>query len=381
MRMKRLIGLVAVLSWLATPWLWWRSDRPVLRATALQHVNGGTMQFFSSDARLFICGDDERIRVYDVERGERLAIWPRSIQSVGAFCGPPGGPVLVAFHAGEEVEIFDLMSGTTVATFSPGPGTPVRIHLASNGKIAVTDHDNQTLRIWEIDTGQQLAEYALPQSSLGTVSFSPDSTRLAVAQAGGPVRVIDLSTQEIEVVSTSVNRGVISTVFTPDGRLLGLAMINASEFGVWDLTDDRLLVRCQRASCGFLGGGSYWYVNDYPFMALSRIASQVGAAQTSQLFLAIRPERRVFDTKSGRTVARLPQAISAMTPDGKTLATFSREEDCVQLWDMPSSTGVHAFLAWGVLGLAFVFTGWRWHLRRRGPERKSGFENRPPPRR
>jgi hypothetical protein len=67
-------------------------------------------------------------------------------------------------------------------------------------------------------------------------------------------------------------------------------------------------------------------------------------------------------------VACVPQAISGMFPDGKTLATFSREEDCVQLWDIPPSAAVHPFLAWGVLGLAFVFTGcWRLCRRRKLP--------------
>jgi WD40 repeat protein len=373
--MKRFIGLVALLSWLATPWLWWQSERPVPRATALQQVNGGTMQFFTSDAQLFICGDDDHIRVYDVRRGERLATWPRSLNAVGTFCGSPDGPALVAFHAGEKVELFDLINGKTVASFAPGPGSPVRIHLAPNGKLAATDHDNQTLRVWDLGTGRSLAEFAFPQSSIGYVTFSPDSMQLAVTEAGGRAKVINLSTREVKVCPSSLNRAICMTVFAPDGRLLGLAMINADEFGLWDLTSDQLLVRCPRASGGFLGGGSYWYVNHYPFWPLSSLAEKIGAGQLSRLFIDIRRERRIFDTKSGRMVACVPQAISGMFPDGKTLATFSREEDCVQLWDVPASTMVHPFLAWGVLGLGFVFTGWWWHLRRPGPKQKNGIEN------
>jgi WD40 repeat protein len=340
----------------------------------LQQVNGGTNQFFASDARLFVCGDADHIRVYDVRRGVRLATRPRSLNAAAAFSGSPDGPALVAFHAGEKVEIFDLISGKTVASFAPGQGSPVRIHLAPNGKLAATDHDNQTLRVWDLETGRLLAEFRFPRSRIGHVTFSPDSMHVAVTEHGGPVKLIDLSTREVKVCPSSVNRAIGMTVFAPDGRLVGLAMLNSTELGLWDLTNDQLLVRCPRASGGFLGGGAYWYVNHYPFLSLSSIAERIGAARASRLFIDIRPERRIFDTKSGRMVACVPQAVSGLFPDGKTLATFSRDENGVQLWDVPPSSAVHPFLAWGVLGLAFLFTGWWWRLRRRGPEQKNGFE-------
>jgi WD40 repeat protein len=359
------VGLFALLSWLATPWLWWHSSRPLPRATVLRQVNAGTTQFFTSGAQLLICGDKQQIRVYDVKRGEQVATWSRSIHAMAASYGSPESSALVAFYAGATVEVFDLLSGKSVASFVPGPGSPLRVYLAPNGKLAVTDHDNQTIRAWNLQTGTLVAEFKLPKSSTGHVAFSPDSSHLAVTAPGGPVRLIDLVMREVKVCPCSVNRPMSTAVFTPDGRLVGVARMNPVDLGVWDLTNDQLLVRCPRASSGFLGGGSYCYVNHYPFMPLSSIAGQIGAARASRLFLDIRPERQIFDTGTGRVVACIPQAISAMTADGKTLATFSPEEDCVHLWDVPPRTVVHPLLPWGMLGLALVLTPWWWQLRRR----------------
>jgi WD40 repeat protein len=240
--MKRFLGLVALVTWLATPWLWWQSKRPVPRATVLEHVSGDVMSFFTNDARLFISGDRDHISVYDVRRGERLATWPRSLNSVADCCSSPGGQVLVAYHAEQKVEIFDLISGKTVAAFTPGLGSPVHLLLAPNGKLAATVHDNQTLRVWDLATGRSLAEIPFP-SGITCVRFSPDSMRLVVSEGWARTKTIELSTREVKVWPSPANRVIYWTFFSPDGRLLGLEQMNAKkDLALWDLTNDRLLV-------------------------------------------------------------------------------------------------------------------------------------------
>jgi WD40 repeat protein len=153
--MKRYAGLVAVLTWLALPWLWWQSERPVPRATVIQQLHGGGEHSFTSDARLFVWGDHEHIHVYDVRTGKQLATRPR-LNALAAFPIFPvsvDGAALVPLHGDETVQIFDLISGKTVASFAPGPGSPLRIHLAPSGKVAATDHDNRILRVWDLETG------------------------------------------------------------------------------------------------------------------------------------------------------------------------------------------------------------------------------------
>ena len=372
--MKRFVGWALLFSWLATPWLWWQSRRPGPRATVLEQVQGGSTRFFTSDARLFICGDANHIGVYDVKRGEQIAIWPRSLHAVETFFGSADNPVLGAVRTREGVEVFDLISGKTVASFAPGPGSPLRIHLAPNGKLAATDHDNQTLRVWDLASGQPVAEFAFPQAGGFYVSFSPDSRRLAVTEAAtGRVNIIDLATRELKEWPGSVPRGIMSAVFVGDGRLLGRARIGASDIGLWDLTNDRLLVRCPISSNGFLGSGSYWTINHYPFISLYSLADQIGAKQVAQQILYAGAERRIFDTRTGDMVGCDPSGgVSAIFPDGKTLAAYSREGDCVQLWDVRPGPLVHPLFAWSGLCLAVVLTGWWWRLRRRAPERKDG---------
>ena len=52
--MKRVFGLLALVSYLATLWLGWESQRLVPRATVLRQVGLRQQCFFTNDARLFV---------------------------------------------------------------------------------------------------------------------------------------------------------------------------------------------------------------------------------------------------------------------------------------------------------------------------------------
>jgi len=157
--MKRVFGLLALVSYLATLWLGWESQRLVPRATVLRQVGLRQQCFFTNDARLFVCGDNKEIRVYDVLRGELLATWPRAIRDMMPLSELHGDPALVPFRTKGELEIFDLISGKTVGRLTPGQATRLHVYFAPDGKLAATVHDFQTVRVWEVETGRLLREF------------------------------------------------------------------------------------------------------------------------------------------------------------------------------------------------------------------------------
>jgi WD40 repeat protein len=357
---NRGIGLLCILTWLATPVLWWESRRPVPRETVLRQVGGRAEEFFSDDGRLFICGDGDETRVYDVIEGRHFNTLPRSIHDIATHCNG-----LAAFQNAETVQIVELTTGKTMATFSPKPDVPARIYLAPNGKLAATIHENN-MRVWDVGAGQLLAELASPPSGFGNVSFSPDSKRLAVTdQSADHVKVIEVATLEVTVAASSANRGIGHALFAPDGRLLALARTATDEAVLLDLTSDKTLVRCRLASSGFFGNGSHWYVGHMPFFPLISIAESIGADQVASGLLNAVRHRQVFDTNTGQMVGCIPYHDAQMLPDRRTVAIYSYEEDSVQLWDFPPSTAVHPALAWTSLAIAVALTAWWWHVRRK----------------
>src|SRR5262249_31243913 len=211
---------------------------------------------------------------------------------------------------------------------------------------------------------EQLPEFAMPVGD-ASVHFSPNSQLLAFVQRSSGVKLIDLTTRNVTTCPASVSPRS-TPYFAPDGRLLG-ETANATDRCLWDLTNDRLLVRCQQLSGGFSEKASYWTINHYPFFSLFSIAEQLGAERVATWFLDVRRERRIFSTTTGEEVARIPWYDAwDLSPDGKTLVTFSQQEDCIALWDIPLRTALPIWLTWTTCALALLFTGVWWCLRRKG---------------
>jgi WD40 repeat protein len=374
--MKRVFGLLALLSFLATLWLWWESKRPVPRATVLRQLNVWQICFFTEDGRLFVCGDAKEIRLYDILDGELVACWPRSIDRLESVTGRHNDMALGVYHKGGEVEVFDLIRGKTVSKFFPGEGTAPFVSLSPNGKFAATVHDRQTVRIWEVETGRLFRELEFGRR-VSSISFSPDSAQLAVAGQGNAVNVIALPTGEVTDYVLLTGVGGMWCSFTTDGRLLGCAPLNAKHDGLWDLTNNRLIARWPRGGSGPLTGGLFVGVCHYPYRRLAELAYMYGAEDIGRALDSFSGQLQMIDTRTGRVVASFPLArlsTLAVFPDGKTLATFSYKDGCVRLWDLPPKRAVHPGFAWGGLGLTVVLAAWWWYLPRRAQSKRPGTE-------
>ena len=117
-------------------------------------------------------------------------------------------------------------------------------------------------------------------------------------------------------------------------------------------------------NCRFAADGSKWLVSStFDNQHADRLAPWIGADRADRLFPE-HPVTVVFDTATGRELARVPHSgQTAVLPDGKTLATYSFDDDRMILWDIPPRTAIHPAIAWAVLGLALALSGIWWGKR------------------
>ena len=215
-------------------------------------------------------------------------------------------PIILRKHTNDSIHSVSA----SILAFSP------------NGKILASgDTDNKvrnTLRLWDTSTGKLLAKLTGHIRGITSLTFSPDSSTLATANADGTVLFWNTETKNplpIHISNHSyTQRGM---AILKDSDLLASVAFN-SKITFWDLKTQR--------KANLQTKGRYDFLQSLAF-----------SPDGSKLAIADEQLVQLTDVRTGRELARLTvrrhTIISAMaiSPDGKTVALGSSRE--IHLWN------------------------------------------------
>src|SRR5262249_6159023 len=205
------------------------------------------MRFSTDGKTLATAGDQQTAAIWDVTSGKRLQSFTQPPNGVSAVLAYAGGRVLAFERAeadnGEEavIALWDLGDGRVIRRFTGHKDMISGVALSWDGRMLASRGEDHTVRVWEVSTGAERAQFADPSqgnSWTGTqfLAFSPDGRRLA---ACGPddseIRVWDLPANKA-LPPLAGHRGWVGAVeFSADGRTLGSGSQDTSCIA-WDMT-------------------------------------------------------------------------------------------------------------------------------------------------
>jgi WD40 repeat protein len=155
-------------------------------------------------------------RVVTASRSEAY-VWDAPLSLAAA-----ASAVLRGYHGGYKI-VRVLQNGVTVAcaAFSPD-GT----------RIVTASEDNST-RIWDATTAQEIAILLGHAASVNSAAFSPDGTRIVTASEDNSTRIWDATTAQEIAVLRGHESAVTSAAFSPDGRRVATASHDHT-VRIWD---------------------------------------------------------------------------------------------------------------------------------------------------
>jgi len=212
---------------------------------------------FSPDGT-FLAGslEDSSVKVWVVANGEEEYTLTGHTQLVTDVEFSPAGGILASASGDSSIHLWDIATGDLIRTLDDHPGFVMKISFAPDGQRLVSssadetitgsneDIPDRTIRIWDVETGENILTIDPRSGFIRDVEFSPDGRTVAGTSwdfdNGGTARIYDAESG-LELRRFFAHRDVITNIeFSPDSSQLVTASWDKS-LRFWDI-DQGVLV-------------------------------------------------------------------------------------------------------------------------------------------
>lgn len=172
---------------------------------------------WSPDGALLAVAGSAGIYVYDAATWEEV----RFIESeawVNAIAFSPDGRTIAAGQRDDTVRLWEVSTGQALLRFEGHTGQVNSIAFSPDRRLLASGGEDTTIRVWDVEVGQLLYTLEESTSVVGSVSFSPDGLMLA---AGSPLGAWLWEATTGQLLRTfEASDGTLLVAFSPDGQTI-----------------------------------------------------------------------------------------------------------------------------------------------------------------
>jgi WD40 repeat protein len=171
------------------------------------------------------------IRAFEIDSDARYSAF--ALTPDEKWCAHVVGPM------GRTIKVRNARTGAEFRSLKAFDARVYCLNFSPDGSRLVGADEEQTLKIWDIESGNEITATKLPGMSINRPAFSPDGKRVAIfgndsRLLTGELRVLDSESLR-EVWSLQGHTlNVTDAVFSPDGQRLATASADRT-IRVWDL--------------------------------------------------------------------------------------------------------------------------------------------------
>ena len=243
--------------------------------------------------------------------GHSQPIWAVAISS--------DGKTLVSGGSDQTLKIWNLQTGTLLRTLTGHTDTVRAIVTSQDGRLLASGSGDKTIKIWNLQTGELLRTLTGHAGPVWSVAISPDGKTLVSGAYDGTIKIWDVQTGNLRRTLPDHYDSVWAVAISPDGQTLVSGAYDGS-IKVWNLQTGSLLRT--------LTGGNSEAVRS---VAISPDGQTLASGSWDKTV-------RIWDLKTGRLLHTLSghtdRVLSvAIDPTGQTVASGSLDRT-LKIWDL-----------------------------------------------
>lgn len=296
------------------------------------HTNSIFSIAFNQDGEIASGGDDRTAKLWNASTGQCLKTLSGHTSRVLSVAFDFQGKTLASCSSDRTIKLWNASTGQCLKTLfghtswawsvafshtSLGEAKP-HSQLAPQGKILASCSEDQTIRLWDVSTGQCIKILQGHAGCVRLAAFSPDGGILISGSYDRTIRLWDVNTGQCIKILHGHTNSVLSVAFSPQGKTLASSSSDCT-VKLWDMRTHQCLKTLQGHN------NQVWSV---AFSPDGQTLASSGDDQTI----------RLWDVSTGQCIKTLQghtKLVPSVTfsPEGTTLASSSLDET-IKLWDI-----------------------------------------------